>query len=206
MQRSIFQRVGLYWGGWRMSLLIARYRQGSCALSDSPIGPPPVRSLAEQRNVQVSPRAPLALRDVLEPRGDEHERRLPVREGAHYTRSPANLAVQPLDGAVGADAALMLAWKARIRQGFSVSIIGPKAFLIQCYDGFGHGRPPICFLSRQLESYRGGPCPSFYLDAILLSKCAKNCTLPIAMLFSIWLYGMARRATNPERNGIEASI
>ena len=33
-------------------------------------------------------------------------------------------------------------------------------------------------MSRQLESYRGGPCPPSYLDAILLSKCAKNCTLP----------------------------
>ena len=39
-------------------------------------------------------------------------------------------------------------------------------------------------LSRQLESYRGGPCPPSYLDAILLSKCAKNCTLP-KFLFAI---------------------
>ena len=44
---------------------------------------------------------------------------------------------------------------------------------------FGHGRPPVCFLSRQLESYRGGPRPPFHLDAILLSKCARNCTLPL---------------------------
>ena len=44
---------------------------------------------------------------------------------------------------------------------------------------FGHGRPPVCFLSRQLESSRGGPGPPFHLDAILLSKCANNCTLPL---------------------------
>lgn len=44
---------------------------------------------------------------------------------------------------------------------------------------FGHGRPPVCFLSRQLESSRGGPGPPFHLDAILLSKCARNCTLPL---------------------------
>ena len=44
---------------------------------------------------------------------------------------------------------------------------------------FGHGRPPVCFLSRQLESYRGGPRPPFHLDAIPLSKCARNCTLPL---------------------------
>ncbi len=53
---------------------------------------------------------------------------------------------------------------------------GSKARTID--TAFGHGRPPICFLSRQLESYRGGPCPPFYLDAIPLSKCARNCTLP----------------------------
>ena len=47
---------------------------------------------------------------------------------------------------------------------------------------FGHGRPPVCFLSRQLESSRGGPGPPFHLDAILLSKCARNCTLPSELL------------------------
>ena len=52
--------------------------------------------------------------------------------------------------------------------------IGLQALLVQCYDWLGHGSPPICFLSRQLESYRGGPCPPSYLDAILLSKCAKK--------------------------------
>ena len=48
--------------------------------------------------------------------------------------------------------------------------VGPKALLVRCCDWFGHGRPPIRFLSRQLESYRGLPCPPFYLDTILLSK------------------------------------
>ena len=71
----------------------------------------------------------------------------------------------------------------RVLDGLSDQLakIGPKALFIRCYDGFGHGQPPICFVSRQLESYRGGPCPPFYLDAIPLSKCAKYCTLPAAM-------------------------
>ena len=56
--------------------------------------------------------------------------------------------------------------------------VGPQGLLVQCYDGLGHGLRPICFLSRQLESYRRGPCPPSYLDAIPLSKCARNCTLP----------------------------
>ena len=61
--------------------------------------------------------------------------------------------------------------------------VGSRGLLVQCYDGLGHGLPPICFLSRQLESYRGGPCPPpSYLDAIPLSKCARNCTLPICTL------------------------
>lgn len=73
-----------------------------------PIGPPPVRLLLQQRHVQVAPRAPLALRDVLEPRGDEHERRLPVREGAHHAGPSTDLAAEALDGVVGADAGPVL--------------------------------------------------------------------------------------------------
>ena len=73
-----------------------------------PIGPPPVRLPIKQRHVQVTPRAPLALRDALGPRGDEHEGRPAVGEGARRARSPADLAVQPLDGVVGADAGPVL--------------------------------------------------------------------------------------------------
>lgn len=51
---------------------------------------------------------------------------------------------------------------------------------------FGHGRPPVCFLSRQLESYRGGPGPPFHLDAILLPKCARNCTLPLFARMAVY--------------------
>ena len=76
----------------------------------------------------------------------------------------------------------------RVLDGLSDQLakIGPKALFIQCYDGFGHGQPPICFVSRQLESYRGGPCPPFYLDAIPLSKCAKYCTLPVKVRLREW--------------------
>lgn len=65
--------------------------------------------------------------------------------------------------------------------------IGLQALLVQCYDGLGRGLSPICFLSRQLESYRGGLCTPSYLDAIPLSKCARNCTLPrTAGMFAAW--------------------
>ena len=44
----------------------------------------------QQSDVQVAPRALLALGDVLEPRGDEHEGALPVGEGADHVRAPEN--------------------------------------------------------------------------------------------------------------------
>lgn len=73
---------------------------------------------------------------------------------------------------------------------------GSKARTID--TAFGHGRPPICFLSRQLESYRGGPRPPFHLDAILLSKCARNCTLPSRKDLTISTYGLRTKRVEAE--------
>ena len=74
---------------------------------------------------------------------------------------------------------------------------------------FGHGRPPICFLSRQLESYRGGPRPPFHLDAIQLSKYARNCTLPLFARMAVYcthgelaLHANGSRADAAERERI----
>lgn len=50
-----------------------------------------------------------ARRDVLVPRGHEHEGAPSVREGADHTRAPAYLAVETLDGVVCADPAPALA-------------------------------------------------------------------------------------------------
>ena len=74
---------------------------------------------------------------------------------------------------------------------------------------FGHGRPPVCSLSRQLESSRGGPGPPFHLDAILLSKCARNCTLPLFARMAVYcthgelaLHANSSRADAAERERI----
>lgn len=74
---------------------------------------------------------------------------------------------------------------------------------------FGHGRPPVCFLSRQLESSRGEPGPPFHLDAILLSKCARNCTLPLFARMAVYcthgelaLHANSSRADAAERERI----
>ena len=79
-----------------------------------PIGRPPVRLLAQQRHVQIAPRAPLALGHVLEPGGHEQERGPLVGEGADHAGVPAYLPVQALDGVVCAYAPPVLEREARV--------------------------------------------------------------------------------------------
>ena len=64
----------------------------------APWARPPVWLLVQQRHVQVAAGAPLAPRDVLQPRRREHEGGPAVGEGPDHPRSPADLAVEPLDG------------------------------------------------------------------------------------------------------------
>lgn len=81
-----------------------------------------MRLLVQQRRVQVAPRPPLALRDVLEPRGDEHEGRLAVREGADHAGAAADLAVEALDRVVGADPPPVSGREARVGQGLGAAL------------------------------------------------------------------------------------
>ena len=81
-----------------------------------------MRLLLQQRHVQVPPRAPLALGDVLEPGRREHEGRPAVGEGAHHPGAPADLAVEPLDGVVGAYAPPVLAGEPGVRQGLGEAL------------------------------------------------------------------------------------
>lgn len=85
----------------------------------------------QQSHVQIAPRAPLALGHVLEPRGHEHEGALPVGERPDHARAPADLAVQALDGVVGAYAPPVLAREARVRQGLGVSVADDLRGLLQ---------------------------------------------------------------------------
>lgn len=78
------------------------YCQASCALSDRRVARRPVRLLVQRRHVQVAARPPLALGDVLEPGGHQHERASPSGEGADHPRVLPDLAVDALDGVVGA--------------------------------------------------------------------------------------------------------
>ena len=64
-----------------------KYRKDSSTLSDSPLARPPVRLSVQQRHAQVAARPPLALHDVLELRGDEHEGRVVVGEGPDHAHT-----------------------------------------------------------------------------------------------------------------------
>ena len=75
-----------------------------------------MRLLVQQRHVQVAARPPLALGDVLEPGGHQHERAPPVGEGASHPRAAPDLAVDAFDGVVGADAAPVLLRESRVRE------------------------------------------------------------------------------------------
>lgn len=148
------------------------------------------------------------LNDLHELRDDEHEGRLTVEEGTRHAGPPADLTVDTLDGVVGADAVPVLAGKTvyakvsekspRATPATSTKRIPLSSLTTASVLDSAVPRPrrtpyrsalrwvrpwptSICFLPRQLESYRDGPCP-LYRDAILLSKCANDCTLPVCQL------------------------
>lgn len=106
-----------------------------------------VRLLVQQRHVLVAVGPPLALLDVLEPRGDEHEDRPAVGKGALHMGTPADLAAQALDGVVGADTAPALAGEGRVRHGLGEGLADdpsclPESHPVELFgdrEGLGHG-------------------------------------------------------------------
>ena len=108
-------------------LPVTWYRQDSCALSDSPIGPPSGTATPPAESRPGSGGAPLALRDVLEPGGHEHEGALPVGKRPDHAGASADLAVESLDGVVRAYAPPVLPREARVGQGLLVALAGDLA-------------------------------------------------------------------------------
>ena len=75
-----------------------------------------VQSRLQVLHVNVFLAAPLGARHVAQPRADQHQGGVAVRE-RHYHSSPAaDLQVQPLDHVVGADARPVLAGKVTVGQ------------------------------------------------------------------------------------------
>ena len=63
-----------------------------------------VQSRLQVLHVHVFLAAPLVARHMAQPRADQHQGGISVRERPHHARPSADLPVQPLDHIVGADA------------------------------------------------------------------------------------------------------
>ena len=74
-----------------------------------------VQSRLQVLHVHVFLVAPLGARHVAKSGADQHQGRVPVRERPRHAGSAADLAVQPLDHVVGADARPVLAGKIAVR-------------------------------------------------------------------------------------------
>ena len=66
--------------------------------------------------------APLGARHMAQPRADQHQGGVAVRECPHHAGPAADLTVQPLDHVVGTDAGPMLAGKIAVGQRFLCTI------------------------------------------------------------------------------------
>ena len=74
-------------------------------------------------HVHVFLAAPLGARHVAQPRADQHQGGVAVRESPYHAGAPADLTVQPLDHVVGADARPMLAGKIAVSQSFLNAVL-----------------------------------------------------------------------------------
>ena len=66
-------------------------------------------------HVHVFLAAPLGACHMAQPRADQHQGGVAIRERPHHAGAPADLTVQPLDHVVGADARLVFTGKVTVR-------------------------------------------------------------------------------------------
>ena len=79
----------------------------------------------EMLHVHVFLAAPLGACHVAQPRADQHQGGIAVRECPHHAGSAADLSIQPLDHVVGTDARPVLAGKITIGQRFLDAALDP---------------------------------------------------------------------------------
>ena len=84
-----------------------------------------VQSRLQVLHVHVLLVAPLGARHMAQPRADQHQGGVPVRERPHHARPSADIPVQPFDHVVGADARPVLAGKSTIGQRFLDAALDP---------------------------------------------------------------------------------
>ena len=77
--------------------------------------------------------APLGARHMAEPRADQHQGGVAVRERPYHTGAPTNLTVQPLDHVVGADVRPVFAGKVTIGQCLLNAVLDLLGGLLQLH-------------------------------------------------------------------------
>ena len=77
--------------------------------------------------------APLGARHMAEPRADQHQGGVAVRERPHHPRPPADLPVQPLDHVVGTDTRPVLAGKIAVGQRLLDAVLDFLGDLLQLH-------------------------------------------------------------------------
>ena len=75
-----------------------------------------VHDRLQMLHIHVFLAAPLGARHVAEPRADQHQGGISIRERPHHTGAPADLPVQPLDHVVCTDARPVFAGKIAVGQ------------------------------------------------------------------------------------------
>ena len=93
--------------------------------------------------------APLGARDVAQPRADQHQDGIAVRERPHHAGSAADLTVQPLDHIVGADARPVFAGEIAVGQRLLDAVLDLLGSLLQ-FHGAQLGNDGFCLLAGRL--------------------------------------------------------
>ena len=113
-----------------------------------------VHGRLQMLHVHVFLVALLGARHMAQPRADQHQGGVAVRECPHHAGPSADLTVQPLDHIVGADARPMLAGKVTIGQCLLNAVLNLLGSLLQ-FHGAQLRNHSLCLLARRLLTLLG---------------------------------------------------
>ena len=113
-----------------------------------------VQSRLQVLHVHVFFAAPLGACHMAQPRADQHQGGISVRERPHHAGSAADLTVQPLDHVVGTDAGPVLAGKIAVGQRLLNAVLDLLGSLLQ-FHGAQLGDHSLCLLAGRLLTLLG---------------------------------------------------
>ena len=110
-----------------------------------------VQNCLQMLHIHVFLAAPLSTSHVAQPRADQHQGRVPVRESPHHTSAAADLLVQSLNNIVGAHASPVFTGKITVGQRFLNAVLHLLCSLLQLYGTqflhYSLGFLSSCFLA-----------------------------------------------------------